>query len=180
VAGFKHTRPDSLQAVDDSKKVPEAAREMLARVIVQEADFIDFGFATSKRVDDFGMAEAWLTACDMALRHVPDAELLIIDGDRDVRGYKGKTKVQPKADAKYWQVGAASIVAKVTRDAEMQSLGKHFPQYDWKNNKGYGTKKHYEGLNTHGPCPLHRELFLRKWRRKKIHDKHRAMRGITP
>jgi ribonuclease HII len=65
----------------------------------------------------------------------------------------------PKADACVPAVSAASIVAKVTRDEYMVEYAKWYPQYDWENNKGYGTQKHYEGLLQHGPCALHRMTY---------------------
>lgn len=68
-----------------------------------------------------------------------------------------------KGDAKSISIGAASIIAKVTRDRLMVEYDKVLPGYDFASNKGYGTKKHIEGLKELGPSPIHRRTFIKKY-----------------
>lgn len=65
-----------------------------------------------------------------------------------------------KGDAKSISIGAASIIAKVTRDAMMVEYDKIYPEYDFASNKGYGSAKHIEALKKYGPCPIHRRSFI--------------------
>jgi ribonuclease HII len=68
-----------------------------------------------------------------------------------------------KGDAKIPEISAASVIAKVIRDKEMEELSLKFPDYDWAKNAGYGTKAHIEALRTHGLTPHHRESWVRKF-----------------
>ena len=65
-----------------------------------------------------------------------------------------------KGDAKSISIGAASIVAKVTRDRFMEEMAKKYPQYDFASNKGYGSAKHIAAIKEHGPCEIHRKTFI--------------------
>ena len=68
-----------------------------------------------------------------------------------------------KGDAKILCIAAASIVAKVTRDRMMVGYAQEFPGYGFEKNKGYGTRQHYEGIDSRGICPIHRKTFLKKY-----------------
>jgi ribonuclease HII len=87
---------------------------------------------------------------------------LIVDGQDVVQGYRGDQQAIVKADAKHWQVGAASIVAKVSRDQDMIEMAKQYPAYGWESNKGYGTKSHRKQILLTGSSPYHRQSFLKK------------------
>ncbi|MEG0662026.1 MAG: ribonuclease HII, partial [Anaerovoracaceae bacterium] len=67
-----------------------------------------------------------------------------------------------KGDSKSLAIAAASILAKVTRDGMMVKYGEQYPGYAFEQNKGYGTKAHYEGIHQQGICPIHRKSFLSK------------------
>lgn len=87
----------------------------------------------------------------------------IVDGMKPIRALPYKDQlVSPKADALYWQVGAASIIAKVLRDELMADLAKEFPAYGWESNCGYGAKVHKEALKKLGATPHHRLKFIEK------------------
>jgi ribonuclease HII len=175
VAAFPHDLLP-LERVRDSKKCSKKERERLVEPILEAAIFVNFGFASAKTIDRVGVAEAWQMAACMALEGAPSFHKLIVDGDRGVSSYDGEQEVLPKADALRWQVGAASIVAKVMRDLEMEELASHFPGYGWAQNVGYGTAKHKDGLQRLGPSPLHRLLFLRKWMKKDRNERHLSKR----
>lgn len=69
-----------------------------------------------------------------------------------------------KGDAKIYSIAAASIIAKVTRDRIMQEYDEIYPEYGFKTHKGYGTAKHIETIKTYGPCPIHRETFIKNFK----------------
>lgn len=162
VAAFPEDRV-RMAGVADSKTLTKRKLRELAPLIVREAAWIGFGFASNSTIDELGLAEAWQVSARMALEGAPEVALLIVDGDRLVDGFLSAPMVaEPKADARHWQVSAASIVAKVMRDQEMEDLAAHFPQYGLERHVGYGTKEHREALLLHGPCPLHRQSFIGK------------------
>jgi ribonuclease HII len=158
--------PQQLNAVNDSKKLTPKKREGLAPLIVEAASFLGIGWSDAEDIDRRGVTRAWQDACVMALQGAPDDDNceLLVDGDKQTWGYYGKQQSVVKGDSKHWQIGAASIVAKVLRDAEMAHLGDFYPEYLWAKNKGYGTKDHNEAIKAVGACPFHRELYLRKLR----------------
>lgn len=153
------TRPENCR---DSKKMSRAAIAKSAPELLKQAAFIGIGWASADYINANGIVEAWHLAANRALRGVPRLAELIVDGNRGVRKTPCVQKIEPKADATYWQVSAASIIAKHIRDQEMTELGEHYPVYDWAKNVGYGSEKHLEALRSHGPCPEHRRQFLRK------------------
>lgn len=90
-----------------------------------------------------------------------DHAQLIVDG-RPLKPFPYKHEGIVKGDGKSLSIAMASIAAKVTRDREMKAQAKKYPEYGFEAHKGYGTAKHREALQAHGPCSIHRELFLRK------------------
>src|SRR5690606_6940692 len=95
-----------------------------------------------------------------ALSH--PAEYLIIDGNR-FKAYKTiPHQCIVEGDGKYISIAAASILAKTYRDDYMEKLSIEFPQYDWKNNKGYATLKHRQAVESFGLSPYHRRSFRLK------------------
>lgn len=151
-----------IAGVKDSKKCTAANREKLIVRIVNEAAFVGMGYSSAKDIDKLGIPGAWQLAAKMALEHAPKFKQLIVDGDRPVAKHIGHQRCLPKADVIHWQVSAASIVAKVMRDAHMACLGGHYRGYGWGTNAGYGTEKHRDKILSSGATPLHRERFLRK------------------
>lgn len=163
--------------VRDSKKTSESQRGMLYLPIVQAAFDVGMGHAWPWEIDSLGPAEALQLCYRRAyaeLRVVPD--YLVIDGDIGIRSWEGLTRpnsvlVTPKADVKYREVSAASIIAKWARDEMMISYAKRFPAYKFEENKGYGTKDHESAIRTHGVLVedadhsryLHRRTYTRKF-----------------
>lgn len=151
-----------IAGVKDSKKVTPNARKKLMPHIIEEAEYVGFGYADVDMIDCKGISYAWQYAVGMALDRAPKFDLLVVDGTRAVKGYSGKQLVKPKADVVHWEVSAASIIAKVMRDAHMEDLAPYYPDYDFSSNMGYGTDKHRTALEKKGALPIHRKLFLRK------------------
>lgn len=164
---------EPIEGVTDSKKLSPERRAALAPRIMKEAMFFGIGWAHPTIIDTLGMSEAWRRACLDALEGAPKTELLMIDGLRQLEGFGGEQQSIVKGDAKVWQIGAASIVAKVVRDLEMSGMHRHHPSYHWNQNMGYGSQSHLEALFRLGPTHYHRGLFLRSiWRR----HSHRIMK----
>ncbi len=146
---------------EDSKKLSQLQRTKMAQTLVEELAFLGVGWASVKEINQLGVAEAWQLAAARSLEKCPKLEMLVVDGERPVQNYDSSQKVEPKADQHWWQCSAASIIAKVVRDTEMRALDKYYPQYEWLSNVGYGSKSHRQAIHKHGPCPEHREQFIK-------------------
>ena len=155
-----------LNGLKDSKKMSPKRRKEMAPIIASTATFFGVGWAGPRLIDRHGINYAWQYAARDALRGCPDLHNLIVDGDDEVDAYEEDQKAIPKADDTYWQVSAASVVAKVLRDFEMGEAGAIYKGYGWCSNSGYGTKQHLEGLERLGPTPYHRLSFLKKFNRR--------------
>ncbi len=145
--------------VNDSKKVKPALREKLSDIIMSKADSYAFGIVDEKEIDKINILRASLKAMEMAaasLKILP--EILLIDGP-----YEIKSKLPQKAiiggDAKSFVIAAASIIAKVKRDAIMVQYDKEFPMYGFARHKGYGTAEHIAAIRKYGRCRIHRQCF---------------------
>ena len=152
-----------IEGLNDSKKLTEKRREALYDVIVAQALAYGIGSADEKEIDEINILQATFLAMRRAISQLsirPD--LALIDGNRDSDfGVPAETVIG--GDGKSANIAAASILAKVTRDRVMLDYAAMYPQYGFDVHKGYGTKRHYEALREFGPCPIHRQSFLRKF-----------------
>ena len=97
-----------------------------------------------------------------ALSQIPDHyECILVDGNKEIPYVIGVQHAIIGGDNKSASIAAASVVAKVTRDRMMDKYAKIYTGYDWENNKGYGSSKHYEAIRSQGITPLHRKSFLK-------------------
>ena len=146
------------ERINDSKKLTEKKRELLYDVIMENALAVGIGIRTNEDIDRINILEATKEAMIEAVGKLSiKPEHLLIDAlklDIDIP----QTSII-KGDAKSISIAAASIIAKVTRDRMMVDLDKEHPEYDFKHNKGYGTKKHIEALYKYGPLKEHRKTF---------------------
>lgn len=152
--------------VNDSKKFSEKKRNALYKDILNSAVSIGIGSVCAKKIDEINILNATMLAMKQAvegLKIVPS--LILVDGNR-VPNVKIKSKCVIKGDCKSASIAAASVVAKVTRDSFMIELGKKYKGYYFENNKGYGTKKHYESITNLGITEEHRKTFLKKFKEK--------------
>lgn len=151
----EHT--DAPERLHDSKKLTPSARIRLVPLIAAWALESAVGYASAAEIDDVGLSAALRLAGQRALaglRHQPDAVLL--DGrDNWLAGEVPVTMVV-KGDQTCVSIAAASIVAKVARDAVMVELDQEFPHYAWARNKGYASATHRMALQQHGVSPHHR------------------------
>ncbi len=151
------------EGVNDSKKIPEKRREELFKIIEKEAVAVGIGVITNERIDEINILNATKEAMMMAIANLSKKpELLLIDAvkldDIDI-----EQESIIKGDEQSMSIAAASIVAKVTRDRMMVEYAKDYPHYDFENNKGYGTAKHYKGLEEYGTTEIHRYSFLKSF-----------------
>ncbi|MFN3596373.1 MAG: ribonuclease HII [Rubricoccaceae bacterium] len=153
--------PDArLPGLDDSKKLPPAARAALLPQIRAHALAIGVGLCSPEEIDRLNILRAALeamrrAACDLALP--PD--LLLVDGNRAIPDAPCAQQTVVRGDARSLSVAAASVVAKQTRDRLMEDLHAAYPAYGWDAHKGYPTAAHYAALAAHGPSPHHRRSF---------------------
>ncbi len=146
------------ERINDSKKLSEKKRELLYDVIMENAVSVGIGISSEDVIDEINILEATKKAMIEAVNNLSvKPEHLLIDAVKlniDIP----QTSII-KGDAKSESIAAASIVAKVTRDRMMVELDKEHPEYDFKHNKGYGTKKHIEAIEKYGILKEHRKTF---------------------
>ncbi len=146
------------ERINDSKKLTEKKRELLYDVIMENAVSVGVGISSEDVIDEINILEATKKAMIEAVNNLSvKPEHLLIDAVKlniDIP----QTPII-KGDAKSESIAAASIVAKVTRDRMMVELDKEHPEYDFKHNKGYGTKKHIEAIEKYGILKEHRKTF---------------------
>lgn len=151
------------QEITDSKKISAIKRAKLFEPIRQLC-FYGVAEASCQEIDQLNIHHATLLAMkraytDMLVNdNVPMPEMALIDG-KFAPDLPCQTQTVVKGDSLSLSIGAASIIAKVTRDRMMEKLHNDFPHYGWDRNAGYGTKAHMEGLESHGLTPFHRLSF---------------------
>ena len=147
--------------INDSKQLSEKKREALYPEIVEKSMAVGVGIVGPGRIDEINILQATYEAMRKAVGTLcfqPD--LLLVDAVT-IPGLDGIRQVPIiKGDAKSLSIGAASIVAKVTRDRIMREMDGIYPEYGFAGHKGYGTAAHVEALKTYGPCPIHRRSFI--------------------
>ena len=165
--------PDDFDAlgVDDSKKLSEKKREELYDVIMEKAVAYGIGMADHDVIDEINILQATKQAMRQAIsgldamlesRGAGSVDYVLLDAV-EIEDIDIPQESVIKGDAKILCIAAASIVAKVTRDRMMVGYAQEFPGYGFEKNKGYGTRQHYEGIDSRGICPIHRKTFLKKY-----------------
>lgn len=153
--------PRALKGLTDSKQLSAAKREQYALALRECAVAIGVGRAEPEEIDEINILQATFLAMRRAIAQVPDAQSLLVDGNLAIPGLPLPQRALVGGDGASLAIAAASVVAKVTRDAWMVELDARHPEYGFARHKGYGTKAHYEALASVGPCPHHRRSFLR-------------------
>lgn len=148
-----------LRGLDDSKKMSRAAREELAPQIQAGALAWAVALATVEEIEEHNILQASLLAMQRAAEALAVLPALaLVDGNR-APALKVPVQTVVDGDAKIPAIMAASILAKVARDAEMLRLDTQYPGYGFARHKGYGTREHLAALRAHGPCAVHRRGF---------------------
>ncbi|AZL16132.1 ribonuclease HII [Rickettsiales endosymbiont of Stachyamoeba lipophora] len=161
-AAVKFKSFENMDLINDSKKLTAKKREQLFSIISEQA-IIGLGIVEAAEIDQINIynatKKAFYLAANKLLEQVKHADYqIIIDGNFVPNELKYAQSII-KGDGTYYEIAAASIVAKVTRDRIMQTLSEVYPHYGWSNNMGYGTKAHIEAINIYGITPHHRKSF---------------------
>jgi ribonuclease HII len=154
---------DLPDGIDDSKALSAARREALCEVIYAKALSVSVAFASVAEIDTFNIRGATLLAMARAVNGLSlKADFALVDG-RDVPGgLRCPARAIVGGDARSLSIAAASIIAKVARDALMTRLDKMHPGYGFADHAGYATRAHVEALGRLGPTTLHRRSFKLK------------------
>lgn len=153
-----------IEGVNDSKKLSEKKREKLYDDITQNAIAWGVGIVDNNVIDEINILNATRRAMHMAIEELkvkPDYILIDAEKKVDTNGIPYLPII--KGDALSISIGAASIIAKVTRDRMMREYDKIFPMYGFEKHKGYGTKAHIEAIKENGLCMIHRKSFCKKF-----------------
>ena len=154
-----HIHPE----LNDSKQISPMKRRMLASWIEKNASATAVGLCTSMEIDKMNILNASIEAMHRALEDLdPTPEFILVDGNKFKTFRSIPHRCIVKGDSKYASIAAASILAKYYRDSVMQELHSTYPQFHWKNNKGYPTRHHRTTLISSGPSPYHRTTFRLK------------------
>ncbi|MFW5998927.1 MAG: ribonuclease HII [Halanaerobiaceae bacterium] len=143
--------------INDSKKLSYKKREELLEIIEDKAIAVGIGKIDNSQIDKINIHNATFLAMKKAINNlniIPD--YILVDGNKKIPELNIKQEIIIDGDNKINNIAAGSIVAKVTRDKIIEEYHSEFPEYGFKDNKGYGTKKHIDALKKYGPTPLHR------------------------
>jgi len=151
----------ALEGVNDSKILSPTKRLKFDELIKSKAFDFSIGSVEAEEIDKFGIGCANIMAFDRALKGLKKCDFVLIDGRR-FKGLDYKYLCLEKGESKSLSIAAASIIAKVYRDALMQEIHDEIFRYDFASNKGYGSAKHLEALEKFGPSKYHRKTFLYK------------------
>lgn len=152
-----------IPGLNDSKKLTDKRRRELFPIIKEQAVAYGIGLASHEEIDQINILQATYLAMERALAQVGvQPELALIDGNR-AKDFGIPVQTVVKGDSLSASIAAASILAKVTRDDLMTEAAQDYPEYQFDVHKGYGTKAHYAALTEHGPSPIHRMTFLKKF-----------------
>ena len=156
-----------IEGLYDSKMLSEKKREQLFEVISGKALAWSVSLVDEKTIDEINILQATYRAMRQAVEGLTrPADFAYVDGNRS-EGLSLPHECVVAGDGKIPSVAAASIIAKVTRDRLMRQFAERYPEYGFEKHKGYETRAHDEALLAHGPCPIHRMTFL-----KKFYEKH--------
>lgn len=154
--------------VNDSKKLTEKIREEIFNEILdlekQNKIFFGIGTASVEEIESINIRNATKLAMkrsyeNLLSKYLISVDCVIVDGNFTPEIDKPAQYVI-KGDQKSISIATASIIAKVSRDNLLKIMDKEYPQYNWKNNKGYGTKEHLEAIKKFGLCKYHRKSFI--------------------
>ncbi len=151
----------SILYINDSKKLSGKKREELYEVIRKEALAAGIGMVSPQRIDEINILQATYEAMRQAIQKLSLTPDILLNDAVTIPQISIPQVPIIKGDAKSISIGAASILAKVTRDRLMAEYDKLMPEYGFAKNKGYGTKEHMEAIRVYGPSPIHRRTFIK-------------------
>lgn len=146
--------------INDSKKLSEKKREELYDVIMERAVATGIGMVSPARIDEINILQATYEAMRMAIQNLSVTPDILLNDAVTIPQVTIPQVPIIKGDAKSISIGAASIIAKVTRDRLMKEYDREMPEYGFARNKGYGSAEHIEAIRVHGASPIHRRTFI--------------------
>lgn len=147
----------SIEELNDSKKLSAKKRLKLVGEIRNATTSIGIGWVWPREINAIGLTESVRLAMQRAVDEIElQNHQIIIDGNYNYLEHIARTEAVIKADGSVAAVSAASIIAKVARDAYMTQIAYKYPQYGFEKHVGYGTKLHIQALTEHGVLPIHR------------------------
>ena len=149
--------------LNDSKKLSAAKREELYDEIMEKAVAAAVGMASPARIDEINILQATYEAMREAISKLEVTPQILLNDAVTIPDVIIPQVPIIKGDAKSISIGAASIIAKVTRDRLMKEYAKLMPEYDFASNKGYGSSAHISALKKYGPSPIHRATFIKNF-----------------
>lgn len=164
VAGVIMPQDSMIEGVNDSKKVSEKKREKLYDLILEEAISYSIAIIGQDIIDEINI----LNATKQGVKNVVEElevkpDLILVDALTHIDTNQIPYDSIIKGDAKCYNIAAASIIAKVTRDRLMRQWDEIYPQYGFAQHKGYGTAKHIANIKEYGLCPIHRRSFTKNF-----------------
>ncbi len=151
----------SILYINDSKQVSEKKREELYELIMEQAIATGIGYASPERIDEINILQATYEAMREAIGQLSVEPKVLLNDAVTIPQVSMKQVPIIKGDAKSISIGAASIIAKVTRDRLMVQYDTIFPEYGFASNKGYGSANHIKALREIGPTTIHRRSFIK-------------------
>lgn len=149
-----------IKGVTDSKKLePKEREELYWEIEKYHKYFIET--VSPQDIDQYGLQFCFKRSLDKLAEKIPEGSVVYLDGNLNIQIGNFPTTSIVQGDSKVYSVACASIVAKVLRDKYMVEQAKIYPEYNFEENKGYGTKDHIEAIEKYGTCPIHRESFLK-------------------
>ena len=149
--------------INDSKKLTAVKREELYDEIMEKAVAAGIGMVSPQRIDEINILQATYEAMREAISKLEPAPDILLNDAVTIPGVDIRQVPIIKGDAKSISIGAASIIAKVTRDRMMEEYAKIMPEYGFADNKGYGSAAHIAAIKEYGPTPIHRRTFIKNF-----------------
>ncbi|MCR5468918.1 MAG: ribonuclease HII [Lachnospiraceae bacterium] len=149
--------------INDSKKLSAKKREELYDIIMEKAVAVSIGIRDHKRIDEINILQATYEAMRDSIKNLSVKPDILLNDAVQIPGVDIKQVPIIKGDAKSISIGAASIIAKVTRDRMMEELDSFYPGYGFASNKGYGAAEHIAAIKKLGPTPIHRMTFIKNF-----------------
>ena len=149
--------------INDSKKLSAKKREELYDIIMEQAVATGIGMVSPQRIDEINILQATYEAMREAISKLSVTPDILLNDAVTIPQVDIPQVPIIKGDAKSISIGAASIIAKVTRDRLMEEYEKIMPEYGFASNKGYGYGAHIEAIKTYGPSPIHRMTFIKNF-----------------
>lgn len=157
----------AIDGITDSKKLTRKKMLNLKEKILEDTICYAYGYANPRLIDKINIKNATHKAMEDALNNLKiKPEIVLIDAERIDTDIPQLNIV--KGDLNEYAISCASILAKIRRDDIMINFSKLYPNYGFDTNMGYGTKKHYQGLEEYGETPIHRQSFLRKFHERQM------------